>query len=317
MSAINTASATFDNAAQNILGVATWWTIHSERYNYQGVINALAGQGLYDEIKPTTNRKAFSDACEDVALDLGLEARQVIDDTEKLVYRFTRPEVDKEHQSVNLAQGALFTLIKNVDEFHGEGDSAIVESVRQRRELYKASVPRDVIYGYITKKLRKADMIALGERGKPYFIPRQGCELVAKLKLFVAAIGAGKVDYLNIVNDSQGRESTLNGVKEDLNSRLDKLNEAVDAVGSRVSSMDSKQEENDEIKDLLNLYSELLEGEGKVDDIKNRCQELDLKINGKIAELEQQKIAKKAERIAAKLTPSTQPIADALLTAVN
>lgn len=274
-----------------ILGAQIWWSLKSKRTDTELIKKQLSNVGLDENlIKQESDKASFLEAIKSICKDFKMNFKKIVDNNVQIILQIYQVESNSETINLTFTEHTqfIFNKLEQKIEFNNVRTD-IATLVQNKYDNYKTSTPYTLIRKTMTDLLLNNGAILQRPSGGIYFIAYDKIKLIEQLTQFIDNLTMGRIYALRIPNDTIEKETTIQVVKDDLNSRYSALRTDVTKINSRVSSLYSAQEKNKEIKKLVDKHIILLEGQVELAELQDKYNDLDEFISNKLLSLENTK----------------------------
>ena len=289
MSDVNVDENAAVNVSNNGLGVNVWWTVPSVVLDGQRVQQVLERLGFVKEAIPLPSRRTeVSRACYSFQNRQGKVGRKI---TEKIadddIYA-TYGILNRRERSgrVSFRQGTTVKLEKASGSVTAEGTMAfeVLDAVKE----YEGKIIDDDIRSFLRQVIVDSRGVAKRPSGGIYFIPAQYVSKIVKANEVLREIGGGAKLYIEgIINGVQERQNIWGSVEEEIDGQIAETLAAVERIGRSTDAMKDQQTRLDGLKELAEVYQNLLGEEAKYQDLAERIEGAVKQVSAKMQKLQE------------------------------
>lgn len=275
-------------SSNNGLGVNVWWTVPMTAKD--GVVSQqiLEKHGFNKEELPLPSRRTeVSRACYSFQNRQGKYNRRITekaaDDGTYVTYGILNRR--QKGERVSFRQGTTVKLEKASGAVTAEGKLAqeVLDSVK----LYEGKIVDDDIRAFLRRVIIRAHGISKRPSGGIYFIPEKYISVIQAANEALKEIGGGAKLYIEgIINGVQERQNIWGSVEEEIEGQIAETLAAVDRIERSTEAIKDQQSKLDGLKELAEVYQNLLGEEAKYADVAEKIEAAVKKVSEKMSKLQ-------------------------------
>jgi hypothetical protein len=272
----------------NGLGVNVWWTVPvtaQDGLQSQAVLEKFGFSK--DDLPLPSRRTEVSRACYSFQNRQGKNNRRITekaaDDGTFVTYGILnrRQKADR----VSFRQGTTVKLEKATGAVQAEGKLAqeVLDSVKE----FEGKIVDDDIRSFLRRVIVKAHGISKRPSGGIYFIPEKYAQVINSANEALKEIGGGAKLYVEgIINGVQERQNIWGSVEEEIDGQIAETLAAVDRIERSTEAVKDQQSKLDGLKELADVYQNLLGEEAKYADVAERIEAAVQQVSAKMSKLQ-------------------------------
>ena len=267
---------------------------------------ALLKHGFEIKDMPIPSRRTeISRAAYSFQNRLGKENRRVTekanDNANFVVYGILDRE-QEEADSVKFTQHTTITLDKATDAVKVEG--SLADEVTNTINTYAGKYTDDDIRYFLRRVVKMCFGVAKRPTGGIYFVPEGSVSVIKSAQILLQELnGNAKLYVEGIINGERERQNVWEAVEEDIDTRLDETIAAVERIERRTNAIRDQEAKLDEVKKLMDFYTELLGEEAKYQTISEKYEKAVKTVADKMSVLQKGTMAPVPARKAAMPPP--------------
>jgi hypothetical protein len=283
------------------LGRNVWWTVPVTAQDGIASQAVLEKHGFSKDDLPLPSRRTeVSRACYSFQNRQGKHNRRITekaaDDGTYVTYGILnrRQKADR----VSFRQGTTVKLEKANGTVTAEGKLA--QEVLDAVKLYESKIVDDDIRSFLRRVICKAHGIGKRPSGGIYFIPEKYIDIIKAANEALKEIGGGAKMFIEgIINGVQERQNIWGSVEEEIDGQIIETLAAVDRIERSTEAVKDQQAKLDGLKELAEVYQNLLGEEAKYADVAEKIEAAVKKVSEKMAKLQAGTAAKlKGKKVA-------------------
>ena len=275
-------------SSNNGLGVNVWWTVPVTAQDGLRSQQVLEKFGFSkDELPLPSRRTEVSRACYSFQNRQGKLNRRITekaaDDGTFVTYGILNRR--QKGERVSFRQGTTVKLEKASGAVTAEGKLAqeVLDSVKE----FEGKIIDDDVRSFLRRVIVKAHGISKRPSGGIYFIPEKYIQVLQNANEALKEIGGGAKLYIEgIINGVQERQNIWGSVEEEIDGQIAETLAAVDRIERSTDAVADQQSKLDGLKELAEVYQNLLGEEAKYQDVAERIESAVKKVSEKMSKLQ-------------------------------
>ena len=272
----------------NGLGVNVWWTVPSTVLDGIKSQQVLERYGFVkDELPLPSRRTEVSRACYSFQNRQGKYNRRITekaaDDGTYATYGILNRR--QKGERVSFRQGTTVKLEKASGSVTAEGKLAqeVLDAIKE----YEGKIIDDDIRSFLRRVIVRAHGVAKRPSGGIYFIPDKYIPIIKAANEALKEIGGGAKLYIEgIINGVQERQNIWGSVEEEIDGQIAETLAAVDRIERSTDAVKDQQSKLEGLKELADVYQNLLGEEAKYQDVAERIEAAVKKVSEKMSKLQ-------------------------------
>jgi hypothetical protein len=275
------------------------WTVPSTVTPLSRVHDLLDKNGFPREwFKEPTERCSFTRAVNCFKSKNRLVRK--IADNEYLTLGVVDESPDAGSESLSYKQTTTVRFRKSDKTVTAEGPlaSQIIEKWQSMRECITDADVRK----FLRDIIERCDGVPKTKNGQYYFVPFFHFSTIESAREFIEELASGSYMLVErIFNGEQERRGIWKSVQDEISKCVEKTLSEVDDIESHLSAVKKKESQMEEFERLMNVYSDLLGKEAKIENLRKQLADAEEFVSAKMADL-QKSVVSGALKVKGKVT---------------